>query len=216
MAEKLIEQEEEAELIQGFREQLDAVYLERQLIIAALSRVLPAGTMRTDTEGWDDAWRNVVFIDLPTGQASWHYHDSQAFLFAHLPPYEKPWDGHTTEEKYARLTQFLTPTLPERVVPSMNDDNTRFEIAADILSGHYGKADEAWKEIADVLLLRRAAGAFRDTMRMNWWEQHVRHRASMVGVIISPFESLVEKHGIRKLLDEMRRQSETPVSRIIT
>ena len=44
-----------------------------------------------------------MFIDLPTGQASWHYHDREAHLFAGLPPYTKPWDGHTTPEKYERL-----------------------------------------------------------------------------------------------------------------
>lgn len=33
----------------------------------------------------------VVYIELPTGQVSWH-----------VPAHETPWDKHTTEEKYAR------------------------------------------------------------------------------------------------------------------
>jgi hypothetical protein len=41
-------------------------------------------------------------IDTPEGQMSWHYHDEDAHLFAGLPPYEKPWDGHSTLEKYLR------------------------------------------------------------------------------------------------------------------
>lgn len=81
----------------------DAAYYERNQLVAALSKLFPAGVARTAIEGWEPAWHNCVYIDLPTGQASWHFHDSQAHLFAHLPPYEKPWDGHTTEEKYSRL-----------------------------------------------------------------------------------------------------------------
>jgi hypothetical protein len=28
-------------------------------------------------------------------------------MFAHLPPYTKPWDGHTTEEKYAAIANAI-------------------------------------------------------------------------------------------------------------
>lgn len=82
----------------------DAAYLERNQVVAALSKLFPAGVAKTAIEGWSEDWHGCVYIDLPTGQVSWHFHDSQAHLFAHLPLYEKPWDGHTTEEKYTRLT----------------------------------------------------------------------------------------------------------------
>lgn len=39
----------------------------------------------------------VVFISLPTGQASWH-----------IPQYPKEWDGHSTEDKYTRVHQFMS------------------------------------------------------------------------------------------------------------
>jgi hypothetical protein len=81
----------------------DATYLERNQVVAALANVFPSGIARTDIPGWLPEWHGCVYIDLPTGQASWHYHDSHAHLFAHLPPYAGKWDGHTTEEKYARL-----------------------------------------------------------------------------------------------------------------
>jgi len=45
----------------------------------------------------------VASSRLPTGQISYHYHDSQAFLFDDLPPYEKPWDGHDKEKVHSRL-----------------------------------------------------------------------------------------------------------------
>jgi hypothetical protein len=54
----------------------------------------PCGIAVGDSADWP-----VVFIELPTGQVSWH-----------LPSYPVAWDGHTTEEKYARITRFTTTT----------------------------------------------------------------------------------------------------------
>jgi hypothetical protein len=83
----------------------DAAYLERNQVVAALAKAFPSGTARTAIEGWTEDWHGCVYIDLPTGQASWHFHDSQAYLFADLPPYTGEWDGHSTEKKYARLAK---------------------------------------------------------------------------------------------------------------
>lgn len=81
----------------------DAAYEERNRVVAALARAFPSGVKRTAIPGWSDDWHGCVYIDLPTGQASWHYHDSHAHLFDGLPPYPGEWDGHSTEEKYRRL-----------------------------------------------------------------------------------------------------------------
>jgi len=81
----------------------DAAYLERNKVVAALAKCFPSGTARTAIEGWSEDWHGCVYIDLPTGQVSWHFHDSQEYLFDGLPPYDKPWDGHDTEEKYRRV-----------------------------------------------------------------------------------------------------------------
>jgi hypothetical protein len=92
--------------------EVDAVYLERNRLVAALSKLFPASLERhPDTDvAWDDDWRWIVFIDLPTGQASWHLHDSHLALFDHLPRLDgRTWDGHTTDEKYARLTALQPP-----------------------------------------------------------------------------------------------------------
>ena len=95
----------------------DGAYLERNRCVALIARMalamgLRAGTARTAIEGWDEAWHGVVYIDLPTGQASWHYHDSQAHLFANLPAYTGTWDGHDTPEKYRRVDGAFTPPAP--------------------------------------------------------------------------------------------------------
>lgn len=84
----------------------DGAYEERNRVVAVLARLFPSGVARTEIEGWDPEWHGCVFIDLPTGQASWHFHDSQAHLFDGLPPYSNGWDGHTTPQKYARLAAF--------------------------------------------------------------------------------------------------------------
>ena len=82
----------------------DGAYAERNRLVAFLSNIYPSGVKKTAIPGWDEAWHNCVYIDLPVGQASWHYHNDETHLFAHLPPYENEWDGHTTEEKYERIS----------------------------------------------------------------------------------------------------------------
>jgi hypothetical protein len=83
----------------------DQAYAERNKLVRFLACIFPAGTARTDIPGWDPEWHGCVFIDTPAGQMSWHYHDRESAMFADLPPYTKPWDGHTTEEKYQRLAK---------------------------------------------------------------------------------------------------------------
>lgn len=99
----------------------DAAYLERNQVVAALAKCFPSGVARTAIEGWSEDWHGCVYIDLPTGQASWHFHDSHAYLFAGLPAYTKPWDGHSTEEKYARLAALAVPGEEESLPPKINE-----------------------------------------------------------------------------------------------
>lgn len=82
--------------------QLDAAYEERNKLVAFLAACFPSGIKKTNIPDWDDEWQNCVYIDTPAGQMSWHYHSRDSAMFR-LPPYQGEWDGHTTEEKYARL-----------------------------------------------------------------------------------------------------------------
>lgn len=91
------------------REAKDVAYLERNQVVAALAKCFPSGVARTAIEGWSEDWHGCVYIDLPTGQVSWHFHDSHAHLFSNLPPYNGTWDGHDTPEKYRRVAA-LTPS----------------------------------------------------------------------------------------------------------
>jgi hypothetical protein len=92
----------------------DAVYAERNKVVAALAALAVklgyrAGVARTAIGGWDPEWHGCVYIDLPTGQVSWHYNDRDAGLFAFLPPYAGTWDGHETAEKYRRVVALTEP-----------------------------------------------------------------------------------------------------------
>lgn len=81
----------------------DRAYRERNQLVALLSTLYPSKRARTHIPGWDPAWHGCVFIEFPTFQGSWHYHDDDADLFEHLPDELVAWDGHTTEEKYERI-----------------------------------------------------------------------------------------------------------------
>lgn len=103
---KLNEYEIKDARIAELESQKNQAYSERNLLVAALSKVFPSSLERHSEEDseWENDWRWIVFIDLPSGQASWHIHDSEYELFSHLPVKAgRVWDGHSTEEKYARL-----------------------------------------------------------------------------------------------------------------
>jgi hypothetical protein len=103
------------EELEKLRSQKDAAYSERNKVVALLARMAPwmgweSGLARHPEEdvSWERDWMTIVFVNLPAGQASWHFHDSEQHLLGGLPRYVEPWDGHTTEEKYRRVDAALT------------------------------------------------------------------------------------------------------------
>ena len=92
----------------------DAAYEERNRVVAALATCYPATKWPTTIDGWNDEWHNCVYIQLPTGQVSWHYHDSQKDLFSHVPRRKTGWDGHSTETKYRRVRKFTRDYEPRK------------------------------------------------------------------------------------------------------
>jgi hypothetical protein len=115
----------------------DNVYAERNRLVAALSKCFPAHLCRhPDNEDWEDDWRTIVCVHLPTGQATWHIHDSEVPLFSHLGTTDNHWDGHGTDEKYERLSRLpvqvesqadrrreFTPVIPQ--VSLQDEEGTR-------------------------------------------------------------------------------------------
>ena len=90
-------------ILQSWRDKAGEVYRERDQLVAALSKHYDAHLSWHAAEDWEDAWRNIVCIHLPTGQVTWHIHESELHLFDHLYMQAGHWDGHGTPEKYRRL-----------------------------------------------------------------------------------------------------------------
>lgn len=91
----------------------DGAYEERNQCVALIARmVIEAGGFacktKTAIEGWSEDWHGCVYIGLPTGQVSWHYHESHAWMFNELPEIDETWDGHDTPEKYRRVNAAFT------------------------------------------------------------------------------------------------------------
>lgn len=87
----------------------DQAYLERNHLVAVLAHLYPSGTRKTTIAGWDDAWQGCVYIDLPDAeQISYHYHTREEALFSDLPPYTKPYNGHTKVMVHASLQKLWT------------------------------------------------------------------------------------------------------------
>lgn len=79
----------------------DSVYRERARLVAHLAAVYPSTIGHYDAQ-WPEY--QVVIIELPAGQVSWHIAPSDFDLFTHVRMASvNTWDGHSTEEKYARL-----------------------------------------------------------------------------------------------------------------
>lgn len=101
----------------------DGAYLERNQCVALIARMaialgLPVAVTKTAIEGWSEDWHGCIYIGLPTGQVSWHFHDNQAHLFDDLPQRSETWDGHDTPEKYRRVRDaFRTPNAKHEPAP---------------------------------------------------------------------------------------------------
>lgn len=93
--------------VEAERDAKDQAYEERNRLVALLASLFPSVQGRTAIEGWSEDWHGCVYIELPTGQVSWHFHDSHAHLFSHVLRGEIEWDGHTTPEKYERVARAI-------------------------------------------------------------------------------------------------------------
>jgi hypothetical protein len=85
-------------------DELDGVYRERNAVVIAFARSAQAlgwtvGRLTDEaTPGWP-----VLYIDTPAGQVSWHFPEAE--MPDDIGMYWGKWDGHTTAEKYERLSR---------------------------------------------------------------------------------------------------------------
>lgn len=114
--------------IQKLKIEKNNAYTERNRLVALLSKVFPSELGRHDPQDltWEKDWFNIVYVNLPTGQCSWHIHDSELYLFSHLKlNLNVKWDGHSTEEKYKRIEDYRTLHIgPGVMTTELEESNT--------------------------------------------------------------------------------------------
>lgn len=72
---------------------------------SAISAAVPSAS------GFDRELDWFVYVNLPTGQVSWHVKHEFRGMFSHLIALPiSPWDGHDQEEKWKRITQAMDGT----------------------------------------------------------------------------------------------------------
>jgi hypothetical protein len=82
--------------------QTDENYSRRNTAIyTAVATARAAGLVANVSPDPTDSRWCIAYIELPTGQVSWH-----------VPAHPTPWDGHTTEEKYKRCASFYAEVAP--------------------------------------------------------------------------------------------------------
>lgn len=90
-------------------EELNAAYRERAHLVALLAAVYPSQFCENPDPDYED-WP-IVYVETPTGQASWHVSPQDTDLFPHVKfGTDAEWDGHTTDEKYARIRHLTAQT----------------------------------------------------------------------------------------------------------
>lgn len=87
-------------------DQDDAYRARNAYVVMAVATAMGIGYPAGFRPDQDPEWE-IAYIDLPTGQVSWH-----------IPAYAGKWDGHGTAEKYKRVRAYVestdqTDTLPE-------------------------------------------------------------------------------------------------------
>ena len=93
----------------GSAEDVSKVYTERNIAVAlAVGLARQAGYPAVVYISEEEPEWPVIFIEIPTGQVSWHIPASEYLqYFGELPVIERnPWDGHSTEDKNKRITRY--------------------------------------------------------------------------------------------------------------
>lgn len=108
---KKVNWSEKWQTIAALKTAKEEAYRERNQLVSFLARLYPSHFKQHPAEDkkWEDDWRTIVCIHSPAGQMTWHIHDSEHDLFGFLNVKPDPfpdcvWDGHTTPEKYYRLS----------------------------------------------------------------------------------------------------------------
>jgi hypothetical protein len=102
--------------VERLKESLDGVYAERNLLIALVAKLslqmgYTVGIGKDNDPDIGPEWKNIIYVEIPhygrTEQLSWHLHQNEMINFKNVPLYSRIWDGHSTEEKYRRIENYV-------------------------------------------------------------------------------------------------------------
>lgn len=160
--------------------QKDGAYSERNKVLSGMCSMAIAlgyGVYVMPHEGaeWDDDWRNIVVIEGPTGQMSWHIHDSEMELFRGLPhASENKWDGHDTDEKYRRVVG-MSECVPAMKTHRLNDASKRIaELEAELAEAK--KDSERLDKLLNLTDLEDSDGNWAVILEWNNYQDFVQIR----------------------------------------
>ena len=88
----------------NFQSEPDEAYVDRNLAVQVLAILANQKGYQIGIRNREDDWP-ILYVDLPTGQVSWHIPKDE--IVALLPDYPGEWDGHDLKEKRDRLRRFL-------------------------------------------------------------------------------------------------------------
>ena len=83
----------------------DAYFDRNQAVMALAKLAMQLGYTVGTCEDPNEPGYDLLMIDLPTGQVSWHLPEND--LRDKWPSYKKPWDGHLLQEKRERIAEFI-------------------------------------------------------------------------------------------------------------
>lgn len=196
-SEVLVMQHSYLDRISELTQQKDGAYAERNQVLALLARMavvlgwkVGIGQHPAEDATWEKDWRTILFIDAPTGQCSWHFHDSEVHLLSGLPFYDGAWDGHTTQEKYWRVERALRG--PGGVVQAASPSPRVVELArsaaADI---------EENRRVSEEAMAKLRAGAHRfvEPLSLPQHEEVIKAFGQSLAGAASR-ESYMKQHGL--------------------
>jgi hypothetical protein len=103
---------------------IGTVYTERAHLTAVLAALFPS-VMVFGADPHAPDWP-VLYVDLPTGQASWHVSPADLPIFKWVDSVTSPagpaWDGHTNDEKYDRIARLTQQVAVDRAVEAASTE----------------------------------------------------------------------------------------------
>ncbi|WP_416975632.1 hypothetical protein [Streptomyces sp. 4F14] len=132
LAKKMLDQQGQ---IADLTKERDGAYRERAHLVALLAAMTDDAVITPAHDIDEDGWA-LLYLTLGGRQASWHISPRDHDLFAHVERVNADdpraqWDGHTAEEKYARIAEWAAE-LAQRCGPACSEQHAetgRCEIA---------------------------------------------------------------------------------------